>query len=578
MKNFINKNKYIGLFFLIALVFSNVNQAQASGHVYTGFQYTGGSSSGGNTGNTGFDVNTNNASNIDQNSATLNGYISQTNNNTNYSRYFKWGTSSSNLNQTISISGTTNTSGNFSATVYNLNSNTNYYYQACAEQSNGSNTQCGQIRNFTTNYAGGNNSGNVYVSVSTNNATNVGNNEATLRGSIDDAGGQNIRRYFEWGTSSSNLYQTTTLSGTVGYAGSFSAVINNLNSNSTYYYRACAEQTNNGNRTCGVIRNFTTSGSSSNNTNTNNNIQSSILTTEASGITANGAILNGVVVNSGGSQTVYFEWGTTTGLGRVTSSKVVSGGQSIVSTQLSGLVSGQPYFFRLVSSNGDRGDFKSFITSKATTSGTSTSGTTNTNTSTSKPNTNIINSGEYLNVDLVADRKEAKRGDVVTFTASYENLSNTELKNTVITVQFPEGVEAVSTGLGSIVSSQKIELVIPGMIAKSKGTFPVQAKIGNKVANQQFVVNVIEATYNHPMNANTQINTLDYAIIKVIGSSSVLSAGVGSAGTFFPHTFLGWMILVLLIIILVYLARVLYKKNEEKKESVELHPALRISK
>jgi hypothetical protein len=580
MKKIINKNKYIVIVFLAFFLFSGKQIAYADQNgEYTGFQYNftyDSNGNGNNGGNGNLQVDTTSATNVDTDSATLRGDITDVDSGTSYSRYFEWGTSSSNLNQTTYVSGTTSYTGSFSASIYSLDDDQTYYFRACAEDTDSGDYDCGSTRSFVTDY-GNNSSNNGYLSASTDSATNIDYSSATFRGNVDDTDNQSVRRYFEWGTSSSNLNQTTYVSGTTSYTGSFSATVYSLNSNQTYYFRACIEDTNGNDYDCGLTRSFITNNNGNNNNSSNSS--SNVITTEASGITTNSSILNGLVINGNTSQTIWFEWGTTTSLGNVTSAKTVTGGQNVVSTQLSGLTSGQAYFFRLVSSNGDKGDFKSFITTKSTTNTTSTNTNTSTNTTTTTVNTNIINSGEYLNVDLTTDQKEVHRGETVLFTASYENISKLNLKNVVITVQFPDGVTATTTSLGSIVSSQKIELVIPEMIAQSKGNFAVQAKIGSKVANQQYIVNVIEAIYNHPTNANTKIDTLDYAIIKVINGTSALSASVSSSGKFFPHSFLGWLILVLLIILLVYLARKLYKKTEEKKI---LNPttagALRISR
>src|SRR5690606_6740699 len=116
------------------------------------------------------------------NSATLRGNIYEVSGNANYYRYFEWGTSSSNLNQTVSISGQTNSTGSFNSSIYGLNNNQTYYFRACAEVSGGGNYECGQIRNFTTNSS--NSSGNNYVEITTSNATNIDSNSVTLRGNI----------------------------------------------------------------------------------------------------------------------------------------------------------------------------------------------------------------------------------------------------------------------------------------------------------------------------------------------------------------------------------------------------------
>lgn len=78
------------------------------------------------------------------------------------------------------------------------------------------------------------------VSVSTAEATNVGESSATLNGSLDDLGGAgDADVYFEWGPSGdlSNATTPQTLSST----GAFDADITGLESDTEYEYRAVAE-------------------------------------------------------------------------------------------------------------------------------------------------------------------------------------------------------------------------------------------------------------------------------------------------------------------------------------------------
>jgi membrane protein implicated in regulation of membrane protease activity len=61
------------------------------------------------------------------------------------------------------------------------------------------------------------------------------------------------------------------------------------------------------------------------------------------------------------------------------------------------------------------------------------------------------------------------------------------------------------------------------------------------------------------------------------------AAALGAAGTFFPTTFLGWLVLFTVIVILIYVSRKLYKEREEEKkrkqkEQMAHHPELKISK
>lgn len=467
--------------------------------------------------------------------------------------------------------------------------------------------------------SGNNNSGNDNdndndnngdLNVSTLSATNVDSDSATLRGEITDLDSSNdYVRFFEWGTSSSNLSHTATISGTTDDEGSFSRTITGLEEDETYYFRACAENDDNSSDDdCGSTHSFTTDGDNGNGSSDFGD--GSILTTDASSVTTTSAVINGVVTNDSGSQTVWFEYGPTTSLGFTTSSRVVSAHQSIVSTTISGLIPGHAYFFRLVSNNGDHGDYKAFVTSGASAvshGGTTTihstgSGQANNNNSGSNSNDGVDensnsndNTGEvvfetiqYLNIGLVSSVKEIRPGETASFAAIYENVSDKDLKNIVMTIDFPAGMTPSDIGPAKALSAQKIEVTIPSLPAFTKGSITLAATVGEKVANDSFLVTVIGATFDHPAQDNTRIETLNSSIIRVSTSATATknnSQGASAAsagGTFFPTTFLGWFVLATAIAVLVYLSRKLYKENEEAKKKKEqehpAHPQLKIAK
>ncbi len=198
-----------------------------------------------------FQVSTQDASAITANQASLNGTIVSTDGQT-VKRYFEWGTSSSNLNQTTTVSGTTGSTGDFATSISGLNASTQYYFHGCVEDTSGGNDKCGVTKNFTTLAP-------VYnFQVSTQDASAITANQASLNGTIVSTDGQTVKRYFEWGTSSSNLNQTTTVSGTTGSTGDFATSISGLNASTQYYFHGCVEDTSGGNDKCGVTKNFTT--------------------------------------------------------------------------------------------------------------------------------------------------------------------------------------------------------------------------------------------------------------------------------------------------------------------------------
>ncbi len=409
------------------------------------------------------------------------------------------------------------------------------------------------------------------LEVSTNSATSVDEDSATLRGEITDLDeSEDYDRWFEWGTDDDDLDNTENISGTTDDEGSFSESIGGLSDDRTYYFRACAESNDSNDEDCGSIRSFTTDEEDNNNDDDNDNDDNDdndsdndggVVTTDATGITTSSAILNGVVVNDGGNQRVWFAWGTTTYLGNSTASRTVSGDQNLVSIQIGGLSPNQSYFFRLMSDTGEMGDMKALMTKSVT----YVPPTGTTPTPTTKPPVTVVTSSQFLNVDLVANIKEAGNGDTVLYAAVYENLSNTAIKNLSVTIDFPEGISPVKSDAGKI-TGQKVTLFLPALGAKGKGDFTIEASISGDARNEKFLVSVIEGSYEHPTDEDTMITTLDYSIVKVLRGGNSQSATALFAGGFFPNTFLGWLIIIAIIATVIILASIASKKKKEDKK------------
>lgn len=408
------------------------------------------------------------------------------------------------------------------------------------------------------------------LEVSTDSATNIDEDSATLRGEITDLDeSEDYDRWFEWGTDDDDLDNTANVSGTTDDEGDFSKTISGLSDDRTYYFRACAESNDSNDEDCGSIRSFTTDEDNDNDNNDDDNDNNSnsdndggVITTDATGISTNGAILNGVVINDGGNQTIWFEWGTTTYLGNSTSSRTVSGDQNLVSITVNGLSAGQSYFFRLMSDTGEMGDMKAFMTKSASYVPPTTTPTPTP--TTSKPPVTVISSAQYLNVDLIANAKEVQKGDTVLYAVVYENLSNTALSNLTVSVDFPSGVSIVNTDNGMI-SGQKVHLFLPALGAKAKGDFTIEANISSSSRNEGYLVSVVEGSYEHPSDEDTMISTLDHSILKLLKGGETQAANALFAGGFFPNTFLGWLAIIAIATIIIVLARIAAKKKDDKK-------------
>lgn len=188
-------------------------------------------------------------------------------------------------------------------------------------------------------------------SVTTYQATNTSNNFAILQGYVNPNGTSDTTRWFEWGTQSYSLNNSTTKLGQGTSAGNFSETITSLSYNTTYYYRAVAQ--NSAGTVYGGIQSFYTTGDYNPPYYPPGGNQSPFVSTSnATNIGSSYATLN-CYVNpySTYGTTRWFEWGTTQSLGNRTTSLSHGMTAGNASETLSGLSQNATYYFRCVAQN-----------------------------------------------------------------------------------------------------------------------------------------------------------------------------------------------------------------------------------
>ncbi|MEK7581888.1 MAG: hypothetical protein AAB488_00975 [Patescibacteria group bacterium] len=277
------------------------------------------------------------ASSVTCNSVTLQGDFTINPAGTQVYAWFEWGTSNSlplgnSTSQQSFIS--TGAMQTYNAYISGLQPSTTYYYRAI-----GSVGSPGNILNFTTLSSSSCSGNNQQPSVTTNNPTNINQNGATFNG-FANGNGQTTNGWFEWGTNTS--FGNTTSQTFIGTGSqSYSFTVGNLNQNTTYYYRAVAQ---NGSGTVyGSSQSFTTSttGGSTN--------QPYITTYSSTGVGDTFAILNGYVDPNGNITTRWFEWGTSNGyLGSQTIKLNQGLSAGAFNQSITGLQPNTVYYFRAV--------------------------------------------------------------------------------------------------------------------------------------------------------------------------------------------------------------------------------------
>ena len=193
--------------------------------------------------------------------------------------------------------------------------------------------------------------------VTTDAATNVKSNSATLNGKVNANGGTTTA-WFEYGMTSGTYSNTTSTNTASGWSDTdISADASGLSSGTAYYYRAVAQ--NSEGAAYGSETSFTTLA------------PPDVVTGNATSITMISATLNGTVNAKGTSTTAWFEYGTVSGAyNNTTTQRSVSGSSdTAVGIYVSGLSFGTTYYYRLVAENAAGtayGSEKSFATTSAT--------------------------------------------------------------------------------------------------------------------------------------------------------------------------------------------------------------------
>ena len=219
-------------------------------------------------------------------------------------------------------------------------------------------------------------------SVITDNATSITTTGATLYGTLDDldtASSANVS--FQWGIT--DEYGSETTPQVKSEIGTFSASLSGLSPGTTYHFNAKAVGDGTGSG-YGADKTFTTA------TGTTPPV---VTTSDASGITATGATLNGDLTAKGTSDniTVQFQWGTSITYGTYTTTQVMTT-TGTFNTSLSGLSPDTTYHFRAVA----HGNGTSYGADKTFTTGTGSSAVT------TNDSTNITDTGATLKGNLTS--------------------------------------------------------------------------------------------------------------------------------------------------------------------------------
>jgi uncharacterized repeat protein (TIGR01451 family) len=242
-------------------------------------------------------VQTNSATNVQNNAATLNGNLYDLAGSGSATVWFQWGQDTNYGNTTNSMTQTY--TGTFSQQIFNLSSNQTYHYRAVAQ--NGYGITYGQDMTFYT----GQGSGNQQIVVNAGPNVYVNNNQSVvLQGSAYSTNGGYIT--YSWTCTGGSLSNYSIAQPT------YTAPYNNGYNNQTTYTCTLTATNNTGQSNSSSTTVYVNYGNNGNNNNSLN-----VQTNAATNVFSNQATLNGYLYNTNTSGTAYvwFQWGTSTSYG-----------------------------------------------------------------------------------------------------------------------------------------------------------------------------------------------------------------------------------------------------------------------
>jgi glycosidase len=271
-------------------------------------------------------INSSSASNIVISTATLNAAV--TPNGSATSVAFEYGTSISYGSTTSSQSiGSGNSPQSIATNISGLAANTTYHFRVIATNAQGTSYGTNQTFNTST----------TLPQATTTAASFVTARTASLNGTVNP-NGVATTIHFEYGVQPNVLSNTTAPQDVGSTSGNLDkwASIADLTPDTTYFFRVVA--TSGSDVISGSVQSFTTL-----------SVKPLIISSSASGVTSTGATLNATVNANGAASNAWFEYGTSENYNNWTIAQDIplSGGDTAISTTLSGLVTGQIYHFRV---------------------------------------------------------------------------------------------------------------------------------------------------------------------------------------------------------------------------------------
>ena len=280
------------------------------------------------------------------------------------------------------------------------------------------------------------------------------------------------------------------------------------------------------------------------------------------------ARLNGIAVpNTTYPTTTWFEWGTSGSLGSRTNTQTVSTNTNTpVSDSVYNLVPGGVYYYRTVVQNQNGtayGSIERFQTGK---------------------NAVIINNPpkvitKVVTRDVIVAKSAASLlelrvenvydkmcvGGEMDYTVTYRNISSQTLQNAVLRIAHPKELTFINSSRGDYeVVDRTVTIALGDIPAGGQGTVQVRARVNTTAVIGNLAVTTATVVYTNTVS-RAQEDAIAYSLVTVSNdcpSTNNLGANAFGIGSFFPHTLVGWLLLIVVILALIVLGRQISKKKE----------------
>lgn len=185
-----------------------------------------------------------------------------------------------------------------------------------------------------------------------------------------------------------------------------------------------------------------------------------------------------------------------------------------------------------------------------------TNSTTSTNTITKPANVTSLNSTLTFGNGF----ENICPGQEVNYTLGYKNTNKTEtLSNVVLRVIIPEEITFLEASAGSYSERDGTLTIFIGTLTPgASGVVYIKGVANEKALSKELIVTRSELSFTLP--SGKQDVAVSYVFNNGANCGTNLGAFAFGAGIF-PHTFWGWLILVVIICAIIYLARKLYRKD-----------------